>query len=187
MRQNIPFKITKELEQVGTIIDGLGLPIDEEIKVLVATLRVLGFVTTSSCAGHMDKGTPYVEISSLVTQGFKRQSRVIEVIDLMQKYPGDQAYANEYMELTAKPKQANLEEAWRLQQLLNSFYQTRNVLVDSVLIIKSIGGGLGGYRLESNGAAFVGVIQPQERLDWLKNAQAEMNAFAEFLISQVEQ
>lgn len=49
----------KALAEVDTIADGLGHPVDENIKHLVAALRMFGVRTTGSCEGHSDWGHPY--------------------------------------------------------------------------------------------------------------------------------
>ncbi len=46
-------------EKLGKIVDGMGLEIDSDIRHAVAALNAAGFVTTASCAGHLDHGLPY--------------------------------------------------------------------------------------------------------------------------------
>lgn len=45
--------------EVDTWVDGMGYPIDPNIKETVIGLNALGFVTSASCEGHMDHGTAY--------------------------------------------------------------------------------------------------------------------------------
>lgn len=46
-------------QEVDELVDGLGRPIDAGIKKIVSVLRLIGFHTTASCEGHMDRGLPY--------------------------------------------------------------------------------------------------------------------------------
>lgn len=57
-------KLENIKQEVDLIADGLGLPIDEEIKQTVVSLRLLDLPTTGSCQGHIDWGeqNPWVDI-----------------------------------------------------------------------------------------------------------------------------
>lgn len=52
---------------VGTLRDGLGLPVDPGIRKTVALLNLLGHTTTASCEGHRGVShgllTPWVDVS----------------------------------------------------------------------------------------------------------------------------
>ncbi len=62
----------KEYASLETIVDACGTKIEEGIKDTLVALRLLGFNTTSSCAGHIDDleeneapSYPYVQIQAL--------------------------------------------------------------------------------------------------------------------------
>ena len=46
-------------DEVESISDGLGMPIDRGIKKLVIALMMWNFPTYGSCEGHFDHGHPY--------------------------------------------------------------------------------------------------------------------------------
>ncbi len=56
-------KWEKMAQEVDTWTDGLGMPIDKEIKELVIALNVVGISTYQSCEGHLDWGLAYPWIS----------------------------------------------------------------------------------------------------------------------------
>ena len=47
------------IQEVESLKDGLGHPIDEGIKPAVVALRYCGFNTIASCEGHLETGFPY--------------------------------------------------------------------------------------------------------------------------------
>lgn len=57
LRLLMTYQESKEI--VDRLADGLGMPIDEKIKYLVAAMRMYGVRTTMSCEGHLDRGSPY--------------------------------------------------------------------------------------------------------------------------------
>lgn len=61
-----PPDISEKIQQVETITDKLGKPIDEGMKLLVAVLWTHDITTDNSCEGHNDRrtGGPFVGIVS---------------------------------------------------------------------------------------------------------------------------
>lgn len=59
------------LRHVNSITDGLGHPVDQKIRSLVAVLYMLGVKTTGSCEGHIGWGRPYPWISAPCTSATK--------------------------------------------------------------------------------------------------------------------
>ena len=51
--------LTEALREVDTITDALGLPIDKNIRRVIAALRMHEFPTRASCEGHVNWGSPY--------------------------------------------------------------------------------------------------------------------------------
>lgn len=49
----------KTEEKVDQFRDALKMPIDKGIRETVIVLNVLGFTTSMSCEGHLDRGLPY--------------------------------------------------------------------------------------------------------------------------------
>lgn len=58
------YSFDEMLDKVDHIVDGLGHPIDEQIKPLVIGLLMWGIRTTASCEGHAEEGRhfPWVEV-----------------------------------------------------------------------------------------------------------------------------
>lgn len=179
-------KLTEELEYVDRIRDGLDLPVDRKIRLLVASLRSLGFITTSSCSGHISRGTPYVDISSIESLQFEKDTKVQKAIELLLDNPDNLKHQIAYEKLCTKPIRYNLLEANRLLDLLANFYKDKKTSTYVQLVVESIGGGLGGYRVYPQGSLIITLKTRYEKLIWLKSAQSEMDAFAEFLIDKLK-
>jgi hypothetical protein len=71
----------KSLLEVGRLVDGLGKPIDEKIRPLVAALRMYGIRTTGSCQGHSKRGLkyPWVNIDIRDAKGATRLVAAVRV------------------------------------------------------------------------------------------------------------
>lgn len=78
------------LANINHVVDGLGLPLDEQIKRPVAIFNWCGFPTTASCYGHSDWGCnyPWVEINDKVVQPTLQQ--------LMEKYGANNLLIEEF-------------------------------------------------------------------------------------------
>lgn len=178
-------KLQNNLKKVDLITDTLNYPIDNEVKFLVAVLLTFDFFTTSSCSGHKTGETPYIEISSEEAIAFENNIRTQELINLMDKYPGEKKYQKEYELLSKKSINSNKLEAKRLFELIREFYKNRAVDESVRLIIKALGSGLGGYRIIPEGSIFFDLKNKKERTMWLKKAQKELSDFAEFLCDKI--
>jgi len=179
-------KLQNNLKKVNFITDTLNYPIDKDIKFPVAVLLSLDFYTTSSCSGHRTGETPYIEISSKEAVTFGKDKNIQKLIEQIDKYPNKKKYQKKYELLCKEPIQANKLEANRLFNLIQSFYQNRIIDESFRLIIKSLGSGLGGYRIFPEGSIFFDLKNQKERIIWLKRAQTEFSDFAKFLCDKIE-
>lgn len=72
-----PGRWQRELEVVRGLRDALGLGVDPGIEDAVVALRLAGYRTVMSCAGHLDRrtGGPYVVLESFAAARFARSVR----------------------------------------------------------------------------------------------------------------
>lgn len=186
MNNKIPEKVILRIEQLGNTTDKLGTPVDNKIKLIVATLQALGFITTASCAGHSDGRTPWVDISSQIGTGFLNSKTFSNLLDKIEKCPTRIELQREYNELCKEPCLANVREGVKLLELLNKFYKVRSQDEDIRLVLEVTGWqGLGGIRIRSQGDQFVVLKNEQDKGIWLKQSRDEMNEFAKFLFSEI--
>jgi hypothetical protein len=94
----VPHSYTHVAQEVATVADNLGMPIDAGIRQAVIALRMWRFPTDGSCEGHTDDGLPY---------------------------PWVEIYAPDQPE--EKWIQANKSEKTRLDELLEEYYAARKV------------------------------------------------------------
>lgn len=159
-----------ELAQLQKITDKLGMPIDDGIRLPVAVLRIHGFVTTGSCEGHLGRKThgPYITLESPDAAQYEVK---------MRKTPID---GDEFRHLWEQLRSINLKERERLAHLLDEFYIDRTT--ETKLTITNIGPGTS--RLICDGFEAAEASSTAEHAVWLKQAQAEFAAFADWLIHQ---
>lgn len=74
-----PPELDKNLQRVEKMSDQLGMPIDEDIKLLVAVLWSNDVPTSNSCGGHADRrnGGPFIEIESPDASKLERSLHMI--------------------------------------------------------------------------------------------------------------
>lgn len=180
-------------------IDGIGAPIDREIKEIVIALNIMGIKTTASCEGHFDHGHLYpwvdLEISSNEIEKLMAEMRQkleqieIEETSLEKKYPDlsyqarlDLPEAKHLLELykerfllSRSYDQTQMHCLEPVNRLLNQFYENRHVSYDRILI-----SDMGG-RLRSIGADRQVTRSEDEQSFKLVEYREEMKAFATFL------
>lgn len=181
-----PNKIHNEIDKLREFTDRLGMPIDKKILTLVAAMRIHGFFTTASCAGHLNRASPYVQFQSKSNLDFYAKSEVKRVLSLLESDPINRKYNAMYEKLCIEPIKKNTFEGFRLHKLLEEFYIHRVNNQDTRLCILTLGNGLGGFRVEPQGSIFIEIKNKEEKKLWLRSAQKEMNDFAEFLISKLQ-
>jgi len=157
-------KFTNALHEVNHTIDKLGLGIDEDIKETVALLRTMGFPTSSSCAGHAEKGKiaiPYIEVYAKAPEGWK----------------DDKAKQGEWrIENEGYQKQ--------MAEVLQQFYTDRLIPTRDIMINIQKMGIFGGFRINSMGKgdpSELGIKTEEEMIEKIKQYQNEMTVFTEFL------
>lgn len=168
-------ELVKNLQKAETITDRLGLPIDDDIKLLVATLWSHDVPTSNSCGGHVDRrnGGPFVEIES--SDVLERQRRLALIRD-------DEG---ERMQLMRDIKRINLAEQGYVLSSLDRFYTHRKNNVWTRLVIQAQANGRG--KLMCQGVQFIDAFRTHdERQEWLVSAKQEMSDFAQFLIKELK-
>jgi len=200
-KQNIWNEWSKKVEK---ITDRIGYPIDPGIKESVIALNVFGIKTDGSCEGHLDRGLPYpwVDIEFVTKEdliakfpNYKNDLEIIKEkqygsIEMMQRnnptlYERMRLIEN-YLEETKKKSEKEILE------LLDEFY-TFHKPYSKEGKIKANERNSSGFRIELSSSRGLGLdnwkkydekiakLSPQEKELYLKNNQAEMKAFTEFL------
>ena len=196
----------KTMEQLDRVADRLGKPIDAGIKETVVAFIVSEFPTYGSCEGHVEerfdksiKLRPYIEVGlDEPRQRFIGESEIKEHIaaeygitaeELEDNDAAERAYWDyiheqdvpetlEFLEIRAK----NEELERLIQQILETFYQNRQVSEDIKLTIKRIGPA-GHFRVTT--AKENPKEVPESELEncqkQLLAEQEEVKAFTQFL------
>jgi len=154
--------ILKDLaEQTEKVTDGLGKPIEDDIKNIVIMLNAFKLLTRASCAGHLNKwsyGAPWVMVGS--------------------ESPIDQDSTTENDELRERIIQETSTMRARTVSLLEQFYKTHNV--DYSVMLHPDGGGY-FFRIKSIGLEEFNSLDDETRERLLPIYSKEMNDFADFL------
>ncbi len=163
---------------VDNIRDKLGKRVDAGIKEVLVALQVNDFQTTMSCEGHDEKGTggPYIDVGIPISA--EQRSRYTELRD-----KEDQESIDSLRALQKEVSGPNLIQQKRMIEMLREFYETRNTPFDIRLTMQARGNG--GFRIESQGVILQKIEDdPTAKVKRLKEFQAEINAFKEFLRSK---
>lgn len=168
---DIPEVVQAELKNIANIVDGLGMPIDDGIALLVAALRCHGFYTTASCYGHLNRKTtgPYVCIEDLESDKMLRNG------------PRE---GQPFLDNRKKVRRMNYLQRLKLYELITEFYATHQYVFSAGIMIEDQGPGLTRLHNQMHEV----IVMPEmsaEYPQWLENAQAEMNAFAAFLCKKL--
>lgn len=168
-------RVSRSLERVARIRDGLGHRVDPGIALAVGMLNELGVTTSASCEGHVGwaTGGPYIDVVSPQYWDMKPKHRE------MKKNPELEEQADI---LRDEIKLANAVEGRKLLPILNDFYQNRTASYETRLGLTFYGDAI--TRIESVGVAFLDA-EPDSgvRVRLLRDFQAEMRAFSDFLVS----
>ncbi len=190
----------KEVHSWG---DALGMGIDPQIKKTVIVLNLLGFKTTQSCEGHIDRALPYPwvrittetpEIEKLIKErndlwaiAHKKETEIakkhpgLSLGEALRKEPTpelDEIY-KKYHRLNADVEKALKARIKPLQTLLKEFYTQRRADPEVMLTINA--NILDLFELSSPDGIWQITRSDQEKLKKLQAYQGEMNAFADFL------
>lgn len=191
----------REWNQLRAIVDRVktgGLHIDPEIRDTITALWVLGFKTTSSCAGHLDHGllAPWIHISEWEPRSLRKKSVktkiLIQISDFLHNlspllsrfHRGLKLYLSVPVHIMSKKgrqeiEKQNLKEQVRFLQLLDEFYQSRETSRDVSLILENK--ALCSMQLISFGVRFQRIRPKAEREEKLIQYQQEMADFTAFL------
>ncbi|MBI5045847.1 MAG: hypothetical protein HZC14_02515 [Candidatus Niyogibacteria bacterium] len=197
-------EIRQEVESIG---DRLGKPIDGGIKEVVVMLEANELPTSGSCEGHVERGlpVPYVEVSApnQPEERFIGQDEAFEkvakkygiTVDEAKTSKIDEAYweamkecsQNEETEEYKKWNEENKKLLVKNHDLLEEFYKERQVEPDVKLQIEE---GVGNFRIHNGGENYQPIIEnerkfseeeKQARAGKIEKYRAEMLAFAQFL------
>jgi len=159
-KENIPTVAQwRDAEQtVASLADLQGMAIDSRIADSVVALLALGFKTTASCAGHLDRGkaAPWIDIG--VTA--KKPKGII------------------------KFRTNNLRAQQRLLALLGTFYQEHFVAADIRLVLIPFG-IFGGFTLTNQGSEVQAIFSRAQKRAKLTRFQNEFSALASFVKNRI--
>ncbi len=182
-------KLRKIEEEIEKVTDGLGLEIDPKIRDTVKFFKAHDFTTYASCEGHIDRGMPYpwVDIGDFLVDDERFQELGSKVTyDEATDTQIDNRTPEEREEHGAKVNQAkekNNLESQRIKDLLEEFYSETGSNLR--LILEQ--GGWNSVRLQPENMPEGNPDEIREKLTKseiepkLKEYQAEMNRFTEFL------
>lgn len=150
-------KIDKMRQKVNSFTDKLGTPVDPEIFDLVVALRLHGFNTVNSCAGHVKEKT--LDFSPSVSITANKENHI-------------------------KEYKANIISLSKLITLLSKFYINRPTDYKNMLICSSTWGTGGFIELRPHaGLASTYEVRELEKREALHKLYIkECQDFAEFLL-----
>lgn len=162
----------REFANVCLLNDRLGKPVDPKIRDLVTILRLLGFTTTASCAGHTYRVTtgPYVMF----------KSRASDTIHQEAKRCAEQVKRDALLNTA---RDVTLREAFSLRDLLEEFYQSHTDSLSQVLEIRPV--GYSGYRLCFRHADFSHVLSKSQHRTEIADRQRVLNQFCLHLSAEL--
>lgn len=143
------------------VVDGLGRPIDEQIKETVVFFNAFGLRTTGSCEG----GEP------------EEHGSLVPWIDVAPKHPDAPRWWEDEdvrKEVVLKLNELKLKAI----NLLEGFYRERKVSYDAMLGLKGVGYG---FRIQSIGAETIKNVPEAVRPEKTVAYKKEMGDFTEFL------
>lgn len=175
-------QVWEDLEKYfARVIDRCGTKIDPGIMNAVIACNAVGINTTASCEGHLDWGCAHPWIRAGVTGIDDLEEELHQALKASQNATEDnrERLCDEYYAIAARVQKIHVQEELKLTKYLDAFYKQHEMHYDSHLIIdRTISGEC---ILQSHGADLQGIREPDEKAKKLKEYQAEMQAFAEFL------
>lgn len=191
-------KWNEALSSVEKITDKLGKKIDSGIKETVTAFLINGFNTDGSCEGHLDHGRPYPWIDISQNPQYLEFKEKENILISQMKEKGyktffdipktDEELYSKFIELRNDVGIHRKETLDKVKLLFNSFYSSHKPISEDCVLtflesgrIELISGaGLG----KDNWGKFELKIKSmtlEEKKNYLKNSQDEMEAFTEFL------
>jgi hypothetical protein len=159
--------------QARSVTDKLGMPIDEGILEAVVVLRLLGFNTTVSCEGHVNRitGGPYVTFESEEALRYADQANQVDRTHRENK--------EGYSRLRNLAIHHSILQVQKLTPYLDKFYTKRETPFANRLIIRVFPMTYNCLKCQGAELAYVGDLA--KKRDILLKNQLEMQAFTDFL------
>lgn len=173
--------------EFSAVKDRVGMGIDTGIFETVVALSVLNIGTSSSCEGHLNRGSaaPWVYIAAKDTEELEKQlDDANDALAIAQTNGQDtpietmENLYNETERLATQLQTLQQQERRKVMSYLELFYNDRHVPEDRHLIVESAGHR---DRLESQGAKSLENAPMEAKQQKQKDYQAEMSAFTAFL------
>jgi hypothetical protein len=151
--------------------DGIGNPVDSGIIDTVAILLLMGFRTTSSCAGHPQRllTEPYVRFESAEAKKYY----------LTAKKQGSSINNPAYRRLRHKAIRLSLREVAKLLPYLEDFYTDRPSAYNRHLAIEFLPPTYVTLRCQGTEMAYISDAATKTKM--MAESRAEMKAFTEYL------
>lgn len=185
-------RIRAEMNSLDEVTDALGLPLDSGVKRTVAALRLMGFETSGSCEGHLDRGTPTPWIDLAIPSSMtaartaaRLRERIKETEDWWSD-PEAQALHGQLREKRRPEQGANRLMEERLRARLEAFNRGRQTVPEERLEISTLGANKEIRLASSYGHDLHPEIQGARRLVLNARGQAELAAFTDFLELRLE-
>lgn len=178
-----PKRVQRNLEIIENAFNTSDSAMQPEMRLLVAALRSLGFGVNRAMAGYPTEqwsksGAPNVDIESPLMSYILQQYDPLPQDWWLADTPG-------FRSLRAKLRKINLEAKIELMKLIEEFYRGRSSCLD-VHLDFHLGPFLGEFRLYCRWAEKAALLKHADYADWHQRAVAEMQDFAEFLCTKVE-
>lgn len=154
---------------VRLLRDALDVSVDDEMRSLVAILRMCGFTTMSSCGGHPERPTdgPYVILQCDPARAAERDA--IQLVE-----------ATERLAALKACRLQTLRQADRLRLLVERFEAQRDLSSSSArLEVRPI--GYAQYRLCFVHSDFSSILEPAEHQCEILRRQRAIEDFARFV------
>ena len=183
----------EHLKELNTVIDGLGMPMDEHIKEIVVGLNLNGIATDSSCGGHPDSlGLPYIGGTATNQPRYRYIDQEEIERCLVEKYHLDDVrdiydegpMEKEYFDLIDTKEETSEYQAWypkndilreKVVHLIDEFNSTRPVPRIHLSPIYP------GFRIEGHNRKTVDNGNEELRISEIYESQKEFQLFMEFL------
>ena len=170
-------KLKTILNKLEKTTDLLGAKIDNKIVKAVAVFNYLGFTTTQSCEGHLDHGyiSPWIQFGPKQNKtNLALEKKIIELY----KKPHDNKVYKKIDSLEKKLINSFRKDLYRLTDLLNVFYETRDTAFDQRLILVDLKTRI---QLIAQGAQFQELFSKKEKREKLALYQKEFSKFIHFI------
>ncbi|MDQ5953050.1 MAG: hypothetical protein QG669_319 [Patescibacteria group bacterium] len=191
----------ESLAKIERITDGLGKPIDKNIKETVVAFVVNGFKTSGSCEGHINHAYPYPYIhidhwdespeflekrkilqSEIKSKGYNKFEDISEKeIELLGKIAKLKQDFEEHSQKVEKKIKSLIDDFYKSHTPSNPGYMLKAWKGGSFFNICPVSGAGIGLDNKEKFKIKLESMSSEEKELYLKNNQLEMKAFTEFL------